>query len=79
MIDQPTLDVVKDILAEKYGGPQFEAFPKIPRLSRYCVITEKIDGTNAQIYIGDNGEFAAGSRTRWITPEQERRLSRKRK
>ena len=30
---------------------QFEAFDKIPRLKRGCVITEKIDGTNAQIYI----------------------------
>lgn len=29
----------------------FEAFPKIARLSRECVITEKIDGTNAQIEI----------------------------
>lgn len=32
---------------------EFEAFPKIPRYSRECVITEKIDGTNAQIYIED--------------------------
>jgi hypothetical protein len=31
----------------------FEAFPKIPRLRRGCVITEKIDGTNAQIHIID--------------------------
>jgi len=30
---------------------EFEAFAKIPRLSRECIITEKIDGTNAQIYI----------------------------
>jgi len=29
----------------------FVGFPKIPRYSRECVITEKIDGTNAQIYI----------------------------
>jgi hypothetical protein len=29
----------------------FEKFNKIPRLSREMVITEKIDGTNAQIYI----------------------------
>lgn len=29
----------------------FEEFPKIARLSRDCVITEKIDGTNAQIEI----------------------------
>lgn len=35
----------------------FETFPKIPRLSRECVITEKIDGTNAQIYILPRQEF----------------------
>ena len=29
----------------------FEEFPKIARLSRECVITEKIDGTNAQVFI----------------------------
>lgn len=31
----------------------FQKFDKIPRLSRDIVITEKIDGTNAQIYICD--------------------------
>jgi hypothetical protein len=30
---------------------EYPAFPKIPRLSRDVVITEKIDGTNAQIVI----------------------------
>lgn len=29
----------------------FTPFPKIPRLRRECTITEKIDGTNAQIMI----------------------------
>jgi len=29
----------------------FEEFPKIPRLFRDCTITEKIDGTNAQVAI----------------------------
>jgi hypothetical protein len=47
---------------------EFIEFPKIARLSRECVITEKIDGTNAQIYIGEDGEFLTGSRTRWIQP-----------
>lgn len=28
---------------------EFEAFPKIPRLKKEVVVTEKIDGTNAQI------------------------------
>jgi hypothetical protein len=63
---------------------QFLPFPKLARLSRECVVTEKIDGTNAQIYIEPhvvlwNGEqlpvatvngldIWAGSRTRLIFP-----------
>ena len=50
---------------------EFTEFPKIARLSRECIITEKIDGTNGQIYIGEAGEFLAGSRSRWITPEDD--------
>jgi hypothetical protein len=49
-------------------SPPFVEFPKIARLSRECIITEKIDGTNAQIRIGEDGSFLVGSRTRWITP-----------
>lgn len=48
--------------------PEFEKFPSIKRLSRNMVVTEKIDGTNAQITITEDGEFLAGSRKRWITP-----------
>jgi hypothetical protein len=51
--------------------PEFKEFEKIPRLKRACVITEKIDGTNAQVYIAEDGEIYAGSRTRWITPEND--------
>jgi hypothetical protein len=59
---------------------EFEAFPKIARLSREIVITEKIDGTNAQIYItktpvgetdASKWELRVGSRSRWITPEDD--------
>lgn len=50
---------------------EFVKFNKIPRLSRECVITEKIDGTNASIFIGEDGEFLVGSRKRWITPEDD--------
>lgn len=50
---------------------EFIPFRKIPRFSRDCVITEKIDGTNASIYIGENGEFLTASRKRWITPEDD--------
>lgn len=50
---------------------EFQAFKKIPRLSRPCVITEKLDGTNAQICIDAAGVVRAGSRNRWITPEDD--------
>lgn len=68
---------------------EFIAFPKIPRLRREVVITEKIDGTNAQVVIVDcqdprilqgkqpplasyNGmTMYAGSRNRFITPEDD--------
>jgi len=50
---------------------EFEAFPSIPRLKRGCVISEKLDGTNAQVYVGEDGLVLAGSRSRWITPEDD--------
>lgn len=70
---------------------EFMAFPKMARLSREVIISEKIDGTNAQLLIAelanhepipahslgvfDHGGklhyMAAGSRTRWITPEAD--------
>jgi hypothetical protein len=49
----------------------FVEFPKMARLSREVIITEKIDGTNAQICITPEGEFLVGSRTRWITPRDD--------
>lgn len=50
----------------------FESFQKIARLSRNIVVTEKIDGTNASIYIDAlDGTFLTGSRTKWITPETD--------
>lgn len=51
--------------------PEFNAFEKIPRLVREVVVTEKIDGTNAQVFIGEDGVVLAGSRNRWITPEDD--------
>ena len=52
--------------------PEFTPFPKIYRYSREVIVTEKIDGTNAQVYVSDDGtEVCAGSRTRWITPEAD--------
>lgn len=51
--------------------PEFVPFPKIARLSREIIITEKLDGTNAQIHITEDGQVLAGSRTRWITPDND--------
>jgi len=50
---------------------EFKEFPKIHRLNRQIIVTEKLDGTNSQLFIGEDGDFLTGSRTRWITPEQD--------
>ena len=64
---------------------EFTEFPKMARLSREVIVTEKIDGTNAQVAVveldgysapgavweGDGLAIYAGSRTRWITPEAD--------
>lgn len=61
---------------------EFVGFPKIPRYSRECIISEKIDGTNAQIFIDEDSHpitissgrvlpFLCGSRTRWVFPEND--------
>ena len=51
---------------------EFRAFSSIPRLFRECVVTEKIDGTNAVVFIDDDGvTVKAGSRSRWITPQDD--------
>lgn len=49
----------------------FAGFPKIARLNRQVIVTEKIDGTNAQIRITEDGQFLVGSRSRWITPDND--------
>lgn len=49
----------------------FQAFPKLSRLRRECIVTEKIDGTNAQIIITDDGQIGAASRSRLLTPESD--------
>lgn len=55
----------------------FKSFPSLSRLNREIIVTEKIDGTNAQIYVpelpdeADGKPFLVGSRTRWITPEDD--------
>ncbi len=45
---------------------EFLEFPKIARLAREIIVTEKIDGTNGVVYIGEDGEVLAGSRSQWL-------------
>lgn len=49
----------------------FEGFGKIARLARPCVVTEKLDGTNGQVHVLEDGTVLAGSRTRYVTPEND--------
>ena len=51
----------------------FVPFEKIPRWSnQYIVITEKIDGTNASIFINEAcDDLLAASRSGWITPDKD--------
>ena len=51
--------------------PEFEGFGKIARLNREVIITEKIDGTNAGIYVDEDNKVYASSKNRWITPEDD--------
>lgn len=65
---------------------EFEAWPKIARLNRNCVVSEKLDGTNACVVVVPLDEHVdlqnvviavlgyavyAQSRTRFITPEND--------
>jgi hypothetical protein len=52
--------------------PEFVAFPSIPRLVRDIIVSEKIDGTNAQVVVSDDMQtIRAGSRNKWITPQDD--------
>jgi hypothetical protein len=51
--------------------PPFEPFPKMGRLFRDVIVTEKIDGTNASVTVLPDGRVIAASRTRHITPEDD--------
>lgn len=51
---------------------EFKEFPKIARLNREVIISEKIDGTNAAVVIGDDGAtIGAQSRSRIITQDDD--------
>jgi hypothetical protein len=52
--------------------PEFVDFKSIGRFYREITVTEKCDGTNAQVYIEDDGQTMwVGSRTKWITPTDD--------
>lgn len=57
-------------MSEPYE-PEFVGFPKLYRLKRTCIITEKLDGTNACVIVGPEGQVHAQSRSRLITPEAD--------
>lgn len=48
--------------------PLFIPYPKIPRLMRPIIVTEKLDGCNAKILVTGTGEIFAGGRNRWLRP-----------
>lgn len=51
---------------------EFKEFPKIARLNREVIVTEKIDGTNAAVSISEDGsEIVAQSRSKIITPADD--------
>jgi hypothetical protein len=58
-------------LVEMNTEEEFREFQKIPRLARECSVTEKLDGTNAQVHVLDDGTVLAGSKARYLTPEDD--------
>jgi hypothetical protein len=51
---------------------EFREFPKIARLNREVIITEKIDGTNGCVIVSDdNSIVTAASRSQIITPQND--------
>lgn len=50
--------------------PHHFPFRKIPRLSRQCVITEKLDGTNCVVHISGDKMFI-GSKNRWLAEDSD--------
>lgn len=52
---------------------EFQKFPKITRFfDQDVIVTEKIDGTNSLVFVSEDLKMIkAGSRSRWITPEDD--------
>lgn len=62
---------MSESVIEVAAPPVFQEFTPISRLSREMIVTEKIDGTNAQVTVTEDGRVFAGSRNRWITPDAD--------
>lgn len=58
-------------MTDKTDKVEFIGFPKLYRLHGPVIVTEKLDGTNAQITITEAGTMFVGSRKRWITPTSD--------
>ena len=59
-------DIIEHGTIKMNTFPEFKGFSKIPRYSRECIITEKIDGTCGCIYIDFDMNIYAGSKNRWL-------------
>jgi hypothetical protein len=58
-------------MSEYLDEYEFTPWPKIARLNRDIVVTEKIDGTNAAVGVDDELNVWSQSRTRVINPKQD--------
>jgi len=45
---------------------EFKGWPKIARLNREVIVSEKLDGTSVVLCITEDGHIHAGSRNRWL-------------
>lgn len=69
ILDGTYLDEAAPVAEDDYP---FETYSKIPRLNRDVTITEKIDGTNGQLLINDEGKLVRiGSSNRWLNPRDK--------
>ena len=59
------------MMAEVSSEFEFVPWPKLPRLNREIVVTEKIDGTNAAIQFNEDGEWVAQSRKSILKYKQD--------
>jgi hypothetical protein len=71
LTDAQVSDWYEQTAPDKPAAPEFKAFPKVPRLFRDMIVTEKLDGTNACVIVDTSGAVYAQSRKRLITPEQD--------